>query len=81
MLKYSCPHCGEVYYGPGTRPEETDRCGYCQSLIRVVYLTPEEYDLEEDRTNGGLAEHLARRTFFALWDPHQVLIQEIRGDA
>lgn len=78
MLKYSCPRCGAVYFGPGRHPKETDRCGYCQNPIRAIYLTDEEYEAEEDRIlNGGLPEHQARRTYAALWDPHQVLIQEI----
>jgi len=78
MLKYSCPRCGAVYFGPGRHPEETDRCGYCQSPIRAIYLTDEEYEIEEDRVlNGGLPEHQARRTHVALWDPHQVLIPEL----
>ena len=82
MLKYSCPRCGAVYFGSGTRPKETDRCGYCQNPIRAIYLTYEEYVVEEARIlNGDLPEQHARRTYTALWDPHQVLLQEIRGDA
>lgn len=82
MLKYSCPRCGAVYFGPGRHPKETDRCGVCQNPIRAIYLTDEEYEAEEaEILNGGLPEHQARRTYDALWDPHQVLLQEIRSDA
>lgn len=63
MLKYSCPHCGAVYYGPGTRPEETDRCGYCRKPIRAIYLTVEEYEAEQP--GSSLAECQGCRTYAA----------------
>lgn len=78
MLKYSCPQCGAVYFGPGQHPAPTDRCGYCRHPVRAIYLTYEEYEIEEDKLfGGGLPWHQAWRTHKALWDPHQVLIQEL----
>lgn len=71
MLKYSCPHCGAVYFGPGHRPKETDRCGYCQNPIRAIYLTDEEYGAEVNRFGEDLEEHQSWRAHAADLDARE----------
>ena len=52
MLKQSCPRCGAVSYipyNPGALSNQSAGvrvCAECNHMLRVIYLTQEEYEME-----------------------------------